>query len=238
MNAYTGTEEPVQTALPPVTFTDEEYLYFTPTSVPVSALPIFDDELGHVIGFRWVDPTVDEEFAEYAPYRIYDLEGRVVEEQLIFDPPIQPSYLIEDLILLFTGAGAALKALRSGGGMAVRGVGSSLSRGLVYGVSAAVISRSAYTGLRMAWRVLTTRQIFKFTATTAAHMGTKGRQVPTQILFLAVKHGRKVADPQGVPGLFQYTIPIRVVRNGKASQRTLEVVMREKDFTIFHFLYK
>lgn len=223
---------------PEVRYSDAEFLYHHPPEVPGGALPIFDEEIGNVVGFRWVDPTVDEELAEYAPYKIYDLEGRVIEEQTIFDPPLQPSYLIEDLILLFSGAGAALRILRGGGGLAVRVAGRQLARGAAYGVSAAVISRSALTGLRMAWRVMTTRQVFKFTETAARHMGEPGRQAPVQILQLAVRYGRKTPDPQGVSGLFMYTIPIRVVRNGRSSEKVLEVLMRDKDFTIFHFLYK
>ena len=79
-----------------------------------------------------------------------------------------------------------------------------------------------------------TANSLKFTATTVSRMSTPGRYVPVHILHLAIKYGKRVADPQGVKGAFQYTIPM--IKNGK--KYILEIVVREKDWTILHFLYK
>ena len=65
-------------------------------------------------------------------------------------------------------------------------------------------------------------------------MAVKGRHVPLHILHLALKYGQRRVDPQGVKGAFLYTA--KMFRNGK--QYTLEVVVRERDWTILHFLYK
>jgi hypothetical protein len=65
-------------------------------------------------------------------------------------------------------------------------------------------------------------------------MLAKGRYVPLHILHLGIKYGKRVADPQKVKGAFIYTS--QLLRNGK--QYTLEIVVRESDWTVLHFLYK
>jgi hypothetical protein len=45
---------------------------------------------------------------------------------------------------------------------------------------------------------------------------------------------KRVPDPQGVKGAFQYTV--KMLRNG--AEYTLEIVVREADWTILHFLYR
>ncbi len=65
-------------------------------------------------------------------------------------------------------------------------------------------------------------------------MATRGRYVPVHILHLAIKYGRRSPDPQRVKGAFLYTI--KMLKNGK--EYVLEVVVREKDWTILHFLFK
>ncbi len=87
--------------------------------------------------------------------------------------------------------------------------------------------------MRVAFKGLALRSL-KFTATSAAHMVIKGRHVPIHILHLALKYGKRIPDPQGVKGAFLYTA--KMWRNGK--RYTLEVVVREKDWTILHFLFK
>ena len=87
--------------------------------------------------------------------------------------------------------------------------------------------------MRTVFKGLSVRAL-KFTATTAAHMATKGRYVPVHILHLAIKYGKRSADPQKIKGAFLYTT--KMLRNGK--EYVLEVVVRESDWTILHFLYK
>jgi hypothetical protein len=65
-------------------------------------------------------------------------------------------------------------------------------------------------------------------------MGNPGRYVPVHILRLTLKYGKRVADPAGHTGVFQYTYPI--TRNGTPCK--LEVVVRESDYTVLHFAYK
>jgi hypothetical protein len=65
-------------------------------------------------------------------------------------------------------------------------------------------------------------------------MATSGRYVPIHILHLAIKYGKRAVDPKGVQGAFLYTI--KMLKNG--TEYTLEVVVREADWTILHFLYK
>jgi hypothetical protein len=60
------------------------------------------------------------------------------------------------------------------------------------------------------------------------------RHVPVHILHLALKYGRRARDPQRVQGAFPYTI--KMLKNGK--EYALEIVVREKDWTILHFLFK
>lgn len=93
---------------------------------------------------------------------------------------------------------------------------------------------AAVTGaMRTAFRRLSVQSL-KFTATTAERMATRGRHVPVHILHLAIKYGRRSPDPQRVQGAFLYTI--KMLKNGK--EYALEIVVREKDWTILHFLFK
>ena len=88
--------------------------------------------------------------------------------------------------------------------------------------------------VRSVYRAIRFRGALNFTATTAARMADPGRRVPHHILKLAVRFGRRSPDPQGVAGAFRYATPM--IRNGR--QYTLEVVLRESDQTILHFLYR
>jgi len=108
-----------------------------------------------------------------------------------------------------------------------------MGAGVVKTVAAKSVPPSALQAMRKVFsRILPTS--LKFTATTAARMATPGRHVPIHILELAVKHGKKVADPQGTKNAFLYTI--QMFRNGKPY--TLEVLLRQTDRTVLHFVYK
>ncbi|MBX7166843.1 MAG: RHS repeat-associated core domain-containing protein [Pirellulales bacterium] len=74
----------------------------------------------------------------------------------------------------------------------------------------------------------------QFTATTARHMAEAGRYVPRHILAQAILHGQRMADPQGAAGAVKIVQEVCV--NGKI--KTLEIIWREADNMILHFLYK
>ncbi len=73
-----------------------------------------------------------------------------------------------------------------------------------------------------------------FTTTTAERMSRYERFVPRATLAEAIQSGTRMADPQGAPGAVKIVQELSV--NGKG--RTLDIVYREADNTILHFLYK
>jgi hypothetical protein len=214
MAEYSGEEKAVE--LTDTGSVDPDSIFdLRPPAVPASAVPVFDDDLGAIVGYRHLS-------AGY--YSHYDLEGAVVgrEEQGLETPLLDPT----DLIFF---AGGILRGIVKGvieiGPKVAALTGTKLiARGLSIVVVGAM--RSAFKGLSV--------RSLKFTATTLAHMASKGRYVPRHILHLALKYGRRAADPQGVKGAFLYTS--KMFRNGR--EYTLEVVVRESDWTILHFLYK
>ncbi|SCC01206.1 hypothetical protein GA0061070_100688 [Kosakonia oryziphila] len=75
-------------------------------------------------------------------------------------------------------------------------------------------------------------------------MQNPGRYVPLQIQEKAIRYGRRMPDPKKKPELFRYETEIyRLVENKQAKgtyyykKYTLEVLVREKDWTISHFQY-
>lgn len=74
----------------------------------------------------------------------------------------------------------------------------------------------------------------QFTATTAARYALASRWVPLQTLANAILYGTRIADPQGAPGAVKIVQEIFV--NGK--KYNLEIIYREADKVILHFLYK
>lgn len=71
-----------------------------------------------------------------------------------------------------------------------------------------------------------------FTDTVLKHMSNPGRMVPVQTLAEAI--GTRMPDPRSTAGAVK--IVQRVFVNGKP--RTLEIIYREADNTILHFLYQ
>lgn len=219
MADYTGEEKALDL---PVTESIEPNSMFDlrPIDIPAGAVPIFDDELCAVIGYRHECTT--------GVYRLYNLEGKIVgiEEKGLETP------LIDPLDLIFF-AGGIFRAIGKGIVTGTIRTAPKVAALTATRISARVLAISVLGAMRTAFKGLSVRSL-KFTAITAARMATKGRYVPTHILHLAIKYGKRVADPQGVKGAFLYTT--KIFRNG--TEYTLDVVVRESDWTILHFLYK
>ncbi len=73
-----------------------------------------------------------------------------------------------------------------------------------------------------------------FTQTTAQHMAEAGRYVPRLTLADAILSGQRMPDPQAAAGAAR--IAQQVWING--TKYELEIIYREADRTILHFLYK
>ena len=65
-------------------------------------------------------------------------------------------------------------------------------------------------------------------------MAEAGRYVPRHTLAQAIQSGTRMVDPQGAAGAIKIVQELSV--NG--TQRTLEIIYREADNTILHFLHK
>ncbi len=208
---------------------DGQFWIMPPLMGP-NARPVYDDEDTRVVvGFRYYSVGY---------YKVYDLEGRLVEtgERSLEAPLISP---IDILAGGITGLGRGL--LKSGGRIGLRGISGGFGRSAV--VSSAgragflltirLLSRRAIVAVRGIYRAIRFRGTLNFTATTAARMANPARRVPQHILKLAIRFGRRSPDPQGASGAFQYVT--QIFKNGR--QYTLEVVIREADKTILHFMY-
>jgi hypothetical protein len=212
---YSGTEPAVELKLIAAIETDN--VFEVPLlSIPKGAVPVYDEQLHAVVGYRHETTT--------GVFRLYDLEGNYVgmEEVGIESPLLDPI----DLIVLF---GGLLRGIGKGvGSIAARAT----SRASVV-IGGRTLSVAVTGAMRTAFRRLSVQNL-KFTTTTAARMATRGRHVPVHILHLGIKYGRRSPDPQRVQGAFLYTI--KMLKNGK--EYALEIVVREKDWTILHFLFK
>ncbi|WP_155887987.1 hypothetical protein [Cupriavidus sp. WS] len=148
--------------------------------------------------------------------RTFDLEGKYVS---LSEPGLEAPLLDPfDAILVVGGIWKA----------GVRGLVGAGTRS-----AGAAISGVTLMGLRTRFHALS-RQPLRFAEKPLQHMGNPDRFVPVHILRLAIRHGRRTPDPRGYRGLFMYTVPM--IRHGR--QRTLEVLVREGDYTVLHFLYK
>jgi hypothetical protein len=223
---YTGTEIGIELDSDVLHHHSDELFLAKIANVKSHWKPVYDEELNAFIGYMESSGGVT---------KTYDLEGKFVG---IDEIPIEPSYIIEDIILLFVGF-TEIKLLFQGGKQVVVTAGRNVGRAAAVGVSATILSRSLITGLRVAFRTLTKREIFLFTGTTASRMANSSRYVPTHILYLAVKYGKKMADPQGAAGALKFVINLeKYDKNGNAKTYVLEVVIRMKDWTVLHFLFK
>ena len=210
MEIYTGLEDPVALA-DSAGATARAIFEARPPNLPADATPIIDDELT-VVGYR---------SERHGLIEILDLDGEAVhrDELGLESPLLDPSLLIPagGLVMLSLRKLLALAAGRAAAGAMVRrGLGQEIERALFR-----ALHRLRQTPLR-------------FTNTTAAQMHNPDRHVPVHVLRLAIRHGRRTADPRGVRGAVQYRIPMS--RQGRRYE--LKVVLRERDNTILHFQYE
>ena len=215
--AYSGDEDAVEWsagARPPG---GSDVFEVRPARVPPGAASVVDEASGAGIGYREDSGGV---------WMVWDLDGALVE---IGELPLEAP-LLDPIDLLSGGLtgllrGALRGAARGAAGGAIAGAGRAGVRAL---------ATRTVLALHRVFRGLIGPGSLKFTATTATRMATPGRHVPLHILRLAIRHGKQMADPQGVLGAVKYVAPMW--RNGK--QYTLEVIVRARDSTVLHFHYE
>lgn len=213
-------------AAPPEEHVVDREFWIVPPGVRPGAMPIYDDQETHaIVGFRYTSGGF---------WQVYDLNGNLVEtgEAGLEQPLIDPIDIFAGLLTgLVTGVGRS--GVRMAGRVAASAAGEAATETGIRGL-ARVIGQRVITAIRATYRAIRLGRGLNFTGTTAAHMAEPGRRVPIHILNLAIRYGARTPDPQGVAGAFRYVIPM--FRNGR--QYTLEVVLREADRTILHFLYR
>ncbi|MDA8521048.1 hypothetical protein [Acidovorax sp. NCPPB 4044] len=200
-----------------------------PSFIPPTARRIVDEQMGGCIGYA------DE--GARGVWHIYNAVGQkvAIEEIPLEASPIDPfDVLIIGGLLLKVGRWGWIARKNGTKAMATTGT--------------AVVQKFAKL-LRAKLLAPKARQL-KFTRTAAQHMAEPGRFVPIYILEGAIRLGARTADPQRIKGLYMYRaemIKLRktnVVINGRVEVRyfsqkyKLEVLVREADWTISHFLYK
>lgn len=147
--------------------------------------------------------------------RLYSIDGTVtLSEKPLESPLIDPFDL---LLIVGSFWRVGLRSFTSSG---IRGVGVS-------------ITQSTLFGLRSRYHALMQREL-RFAARPLMHMQNPDRYVPVHILRLAIRYGKRAPDPRAGEGLYMYTYPI--LRNGRSYM--LEILVREKDQTILHFVYE
>lgn len=218
---YSGTDTGKPLSVSPLRAADTAFAVTAP-SLPHGARPIIDDQSGACVGFI-------HEGAKNV-WHVFDVSGQCVgiEEAPLESPLVDPY----DLILL---GSSALKLLRTGFNAASR-----LAMGRTAVSATSKVASRILPLLRSRLQNLSVGRL-QFTETTAKHIANPGRFVPVHILHLAIKYGRRMPDPQSVAGVFRYEVQMsRFVKRGATfirERKTLEVVVRESDWTILHFMY-
>ncbi|MBL7636477.1 hypothetical protein JN384_13745 [Atlantibacter hermannii] len=163
-------------------------------------------------------------------WRIYDADGIFVrlEEAPLESPLIDPT----DIALLAAGF---FRIFFAGRALLQSGVRTAVSIKLSQ-TTVSLLRGRLKTGLSV--------RNLKMTETTAKHMYNPDRYVPLHLQEKAIRYGRRMGDPAKKAGLFRYeTEMYRLVENRQLKgtyyykKFTLEVVVREKDWTIHHFMY-
>lgn len=199
-----------------------EFFEIRPRFMPHDAQPIVDDETGMCIGYS----------VSQAPglWQVYDSDGHFValEESPLESPLLDPT----DLILIAAGAFRIFLAGRAA-------LQSSVKKGVTINLSHSI------TGLlRGKLKIGLSPRSLKMTDTVAQHMKNPSRYVPIQIQEKAIRYGRRMPDPMNEPGLFRYETKMYRLVEDKQKKGSyfykhyrLEVLVREKDWTIMHFQY-
>lgn len=202
-------------------------------TIPLDAQPIWDDDLRAIVGFRR---------ERFGLYTIYGLDGAVVEEgERGLEQP-----LIDPIDLMFLGPGL-LRLV----GKTVTTAPRVLAGGAAMLAGKTILRPATIATLRMLMRSLYLGEL-RFAASALRHMGERGRYVPIHILRLAIRHGRREADPGGAANAWRYVIRMKrqffegaeaAANAGRTEgirtvEYELEVVVRHTDNTILHFLYK
>lgn len=192
-----------------------------PRILPRNARPVTDESSGMCIGY-----TVAQ-----APglWQVYDVQGQFVrlEEAPLETPLIDPT----DIALIALGV---FRILRAGRVLFESGARTAIS---------AKLSQSTISFLRGRLKIGLHARNLKMTETAAHHMNEVGRYVPLQIQERAIRYGRRMTDPRRGEGMFRYESKMFKLRfNPKTrefeyKEYTLEVVVRESDWTISHFQY-
>ncbi|WP_318372524.1 hypothetical protein [Enterobacter sp.] len=199
-----------------------EYFEIRPRLLPHNAKPITDEESGMCIGYS----------VSQAPglWRIYDTDGTFVrlEEAPLESPLIDPT----DIALLAAGV------------FRIFFTGRALLQSRVRTAITINLSQGTVSFLRSRLKMGLSARNLKLTETAAKHMHNPGRYVPLQIQEKAIRYGRRMTDPQKKAGYFRYETEMyrlvedRVNKNYIYKKYILEVVVRERDWTVSHFLYK
>lgn len=226
---YTGKEPAVRLSQGTQPRVGSEFAVW-PKGIPLNAMPLFDEETQAIVGFFTENQGIT---------RIYDLQGRQVamEEAGLETPLIDPT----DIFLL----GGSIRVIARGAIKLVSRAGARATVRASAGMTAFLSSRAAGHAigqtLRLSLRAVARKQL-NFTITTARHMAEAGRHVPVHILQQAIETGVRTADPRGAAGAFRYVTSVwKLVKNGSDytwKKYTLEVVVRESDWTVLHFLYR
>lgn len=196
-----------------------EFFELRPHHLPRNAQPILDETSGICIGYTVVQ----------APglWQVYDTHGHFVrlEEAPLETPLIDPT----DIALLAFGV---FRIFRTGRALFEAGTRTAIT---------AKLSQSTILFLRTRLKLGLSARNLKMTETAARHMLEPGRYVPLYIQEKAIRYGKRMADPRKVKGLCRYEIEMyKLYRKTAATEYkkyTLEVVVRESDWTITHFMY-
>ena len=184
-------------------------------------MPITDETSGMCIGYS----------VAQAPglWQIYDVQGHFVrlEEAPLETPLIDPT----DIALLAWGV---FRILRTGRVLFEAGSRAAIS---------VKISKSTVSLLRGRLKFGLHARNLKMTETAAGHMYDPTRYVPLQIQERAIRYGQRMPDPREGKGMFRYEADIYKLRFDKQLREYVhqkykfEVIVRESDWTIFHFKY-
>ncbi|WP_253275849.1 hypothetical protein [Pantoea stewartii] len=196
-----------------------EFFELRPQHLPRNAQPVLDETSGMCIGY-----TVAQ-----APglWQIYDAQGHFVrlEEAPLETPLFDPT----DIALIAFGV---FRILRTGRALFEAGTRTAIT---------AKLGQGTISFLRARFKLGLSVRNLKMTEMAAKHMYETGRYVPLHIQEKAIRFGKRTADPRKVKGLYRYEIEMYKLYRKKATTEykkyTLEVVVRESDWTITHFMY-